>query len=112
MWTGRDGERVPTTVVSSSDGPAHCDWQDIVFLGVGEWSDGQQYLRDTDGELSGFLRTTYAEGVPLPRAATDSGWRRDGRELWLTPDAAYLVAVDDPQDVERWPRTAEQVGCA
>ena len=36
-------------------------------------------------------------------------------ELWLQPgrpDAAYLVSVDDPKDVERWPAAKDGVGCA
>lgn len=111
IWTDRAGDRVPTTVIESYDGPEHCDWQDIVFLTVGGWDDGQQYLRDTEGTLADRLRTTFDGAARLPGDAEDSGWRRDGRELWLTPDAAYLVSVDDPQDVERWPRTKGQVAC-
>lgn len=112
VWTDRSGVRVPTTVIQSYDGAEHCDWHDIVFLQLGTWEDGEQYLRDTEGVLSRSLRSTYDDAVPLPARAEDTGWRRDGRELWLTPDAAYLVSVDDPDDVERWPRGRERIACA
>ena len=88
---------MPTTRVQSFAGPEHCDWQDITFLQVGGWRAGQQYLRDVDGALARSTRTSYAEQVRLPEDANDSGWRNDGRALWLVPDrsAAYLVVHDD-----------------
>lgn len=112
VWTDARGRRVPVTDVRSSDGPEHCDWQDIVFLHVGAGKDAQQYLRDTRGELAELTRGRYAEGVDLPDSAEPTGWRRAGRELWLVPDAvaAYLVAVGDRGDVERWPG-ADGVAC-
>lgn len=113
VWSDEQGERVPVSKVRSFDGPEHCDWQDIVFLHVGPEKDSQQYLRDTHGELADLERMPYAEDVRLPADAVDSGWRRDGRELWLVQDrsAAYLVAVGDRRDVERWPGT-DGVACA
>jgi hypothetical protein len=40
------------------------------------------------------------------------GLRRDGRQLWIGPDqeAAYLVSLDNAQDVERWPRPSGPSG--
>lgn len=116
VWTDATGARVPTSQVRSYPGPEHCDWQDITFLQVGGWRDGEQYLRDVDGALERSTRTSYAEQVPLPAEATDAGWRLDGRELWLVPDrsAAYLVAPDDragPAVAERWPGAEEVIGC-
>lgn len=112
VWTDRAGKPVPTTEVQSSDGPEHCDWDDIVFLTVGDRGTGRQYLRDTEGELAGYLRTTFADDVRVPPDAEDTGWRRDGWELWIAADAAFLVAVGDDRDVERWPGTTEPVACA
>jgi hypothetical protein len=42
------------------------------------------------------------------------GWRRDGRQLWLSHDeqAASLVDIDDPYDVERRPAAKEPIMCA
>ena len=116
VWTDATGARAPTTQVQSYAGPEHCDWQDVTFLQLGGWREGQLYLRDVDGVLARSTRTSYAEEVRLPGDATDSGWRRDGRALWLAPDrsAAYLVAVDDRVGAtvaERWPGAKEPLGC-
>jgi len=45
------------------------------------------------------------DDVGLPEGATDTGLRRGGRQLWIGPEneAAYLVSLDDADDVERWP---------
>jgi hypothetical protein len=48
----------------------------------------------------------------LPAGANDTGWRRDGRRLWLTREAAYLVDHEDPRDIERWPAATERIACA
>lgn len=116
VWTDAEGTPVPTSRVQSSAGPEHCAWQAITFLQVGDRRDGEQYLRDVDGELAEEERTSYAAQVPLPADATDTGWRLDGRELWLVPDrsAAYVVeagpSVGAPVG-ERWPGTRGPVAC-
>jgi hypothetical protein len=114
VWHDAAGNRVPVTVIRSSQGPEHCDWQDITFLHIGPQRDAEEYLRDTTGELADLLSTTYDGAATVPRNATDTGLRRDGRQLWLGPDhdAAYLVSLDDPGDVERWPAAKRPIGCA
>ena len=72
-------------------------------------------MRDVDGrDFSGLLHTTFSSKAELPADATDTGLRRDGRQLWIGPDekAAYLVGVDDPADVERWPAAKQPIRCA
>lgn len=114
VWQDQIGARVPVTQVWSFQGPEHCGWQDITFLVLGAERDAGQYVRDTAGELADFLRTTYDDDAKLPKGATDTGFRRDGRELWLGPrsKAAYLVSAKNPQDVERWPAAKDSIGCA
>jgi hypothetical protein len=116
VWSDADGNPVPVSTVQSFPGAEHCDWQDITFLLVGPERSGDLYLRDTTGELRSLLRTTYADDVSVPRDARDTGWHHDGQELWLQPghpDAAYLVSLDHPQQVERWPAAKPRgVGCA
>ena len=109
VWTTSAGDRVPVTRITSYAGPEHCDWQDITFLTL---EDDQQFLRDTTGELRRWSATTYDADAVLPRDATDTGFERDGRHLWLATDAAYLVSTEDPMDVERWPAAKERIGCA
>jgi len=119
LWTDADGRPVPTTDVTSFPGAEHCDWQDLTWLYLGQASDMDQdldiYLSgDTDGTFADSLSTAPDDSAALPDDATDTGWQRDGRELWLgdDPRAAYLVSVDDPTDVQLWPLVTEQVGCA
>ena len=103
IWEDGGGHRVPTTEVTSFQGADHCDWQDITFLMLGGERKGRQFLRDVDGELADLTRTTYDGTATLPGDARATGFRREGRVLWVTRDAAYLVRLSDPADVERWP---------
>ena len=114
VWQDATGRRVPESRIRSFQGPEHCDWQDITFLHIGPEADAEQYLRDTGGELAEVLRTTYEANAVLPESAIDTGFHRNGRQLWLSPrhEAAYLVSLEDPQDVERWPAAEEQIACA
>jgi hypothetical protein len=110
VWSDGDGERVPVDTLTSYAGPEHCDWQDITFLIFA----GSTYLRDSGGELADFLQGEFDADATLPADATDTGFRNAGRELWLERDrsAAYLVAVGDRDDVERWPAERQPIGCA
>jgi hypothetical protein len=103
VWEDADGHRVPTTEIVSFAGAEHCDWQDITFLMLGGERKGRQFLRDATGELAHLTRTTYDASATLPDDARDTGYQRDGRELWVASDAAYLVELSDRSDVERWP---------
>ncbi|MGY0019836.1 hypothetical protein ACVHNB_12740 [Streptomyces sp. YJ-C3] len=117
VWEDRRGRPVPTTKVSSSLGPEHCDWQSVEFLHLDAEGDprglGRQYFRDPERKLADLDRLTsaYAKDVPLPRDAVDTGYRHDGRQLWLSRDErnAYVRTADG--EVERWPGTTESVAC-
>jgi hypothetical protein len=114
VWEDAARRRVPVTRIQSFQGGKHCDWQDITFLHLGPERDGDEYVRDRHGELAQFLRTTYDGSATLPTDATNTGLRRNGRELWLSAghSAAYLVSLDDSNDVERWPASNEPIRCA
>jgi hypothetical protein len=114
VWEDESGRRAPVTRIQSFQGSEHCDWTDITFLLVGREERADWYLRASGGDFSGLLRTTFAKEATLPEGATDTGLRRDGRELWIGPDeeAAYLVSLDDAQDVERWPAARQPIRCA
>ena len=115
VWEDESGRRVPVTRVVSFQGAEHCSWTDITFLLVGREKTGDWYVRNTSGgDFSGLLRTTFANVDRPPKGATDTGLRRDGRQLWIGPDeeAAYLVSLDDAQDVERWPAAERPIRCA
>ncbi len=114
VWEDESGRRVPVTRIQSFQGAEHCSWTDITFLLVGRERKADWYVRDTSGDLSELLRTTFADEATLPQGATDTGLRRDGRQLWIAPDedAAYLVSLDDAHDVERWPAATQPIRCA
>jgi hypothetical protein len=114
VWEDESGQRVPVSRIQSFQGAEHCSWTDITFLLLGREQTADWYVRDTSGEFSGLLRTTFANETTLPEGATDAGVRRDGRQLWIGPDqeAAYLVSVDDAHDVERWPAAKQPIRCA
>lgn len=113
VWEDRSHTRVPVTKVHSYRGAEHCDWNDVTFLEVGDGDRKMTYVRDPNSKLVEFLRGTYDGNANLPAAATDTGMQRDGRELWVSParDAAYLVGIDDPRNVERWPAETQPIGC-
>jgi hypothetical protein len=114
VWEDGSGHRVPVTRVQSFQGAEHCNWTDITFLLVGPERTADWYVRDTGGELRALLRTTYGTVEAIPEGAADTGFRRDGRELWIGPgrEAAYLVSTGDAHDIERWPAAKEPIRCA
>lgn len=107
VWTDRDGTRVPTSTIASFEGPTHCGWQSVTFLHL----DDRQYLRDPQGLLEGQVVGPYDGDTQLPADATDTGYRNNGQELWLDPDADTAYVVTDTT-VEAWPATTDRVACA
>jgi hypothetical protein len=114
VWQDETGRRVPVTRIQSWQGAEHCSWEDITFLLVGPERTADWYVRDAKRELSELLDTTFSDDAALPSDASDTGLRRDGRQLWIAPggDAAYLVSLDDSDDVERWPAAERPIRCA
>jgi hypothetical protein len=113
VWSNADGDRVPTSLVHSSPGAEHCGWEEMTFLWLGEDGADGEFYGTPDADLAELLQTTYAAHVELPADASDTGYVRDGRHLWLAADgsAAYLARADD--DAERWPAPAGQpIRCA
>ncbi|MER5945494.1 hypothetical protein ABT127_05480 [Streptomyces sp. NPDC001904] len=117
VWQDTRGRAVSTAKVVGWMGAEHCDWQSVEFLTLGRGDDGRlrgrQFLRDPERKLADLdgLTTTYANDVPLPADAVDTGYRHDGRELWLAPDKSRAYVRDADGAVERWPGRDEPVGC-
>ncbi len=114
VWSDEQGRPVNTSAVRSSMGPEHCTWQSAEFLHVGQGKYQRTYLRDPEGVLADLdsLHSSYDGDTELPADARDTGWRHDGRELWVSEDKknAYVRTADGL--VERWPGTSERIGCA
>jgi hypothetical protein len=115
VWEDASGRRVPVTRVRSFQGAEHCSWTDVTFLLIGrDIRRADWYVRDATGELHDHLRSAFDPDATLPNGATFTGWSRRGRQLWLGPDneAAYLVDIDEPHIIERWPAAKEPILCA
>lgn len=114
VWSDRSGAPVPVAEIRSFQGAEHCDWQDVTILELHRGGEVLQYLRDPTSVMGDFLRLPYDPHATVPPGAVDMGYHRNGRELWLGRDheAAYLVSLDDPTDVERWPASSSRVACA
>jgi hypothetical protein len=115
VWEDASGRRLPVTRVRSFQGAQHCSWTDVTFLLIGpDVRRADWYVRDATGELPDHLRGEFDPDATLPNDATFTGWTRGGRQLWLGPDneAAYLVDIDDPHVIERWPAAKEPILCA
>lgn len=117
-WTDADGQPVAEGVVSTTLGPDHCSWGDIVFLRMsdvpGKSLFPETYVRDTTGELAGYTRGDWAVLGEPDAGLVDTGLRVNGRELWVDPeDASYVVLWDPAAGVtEQWPALREEIGCA
>jgi len=108
VWLDADGIRVPTSIITSWQGPEHCGWESATFLTF----EDRQYISDPRGVLGdvGFV-VPFDDDAELPSDATDTGYHSDSRQLWVSADASIAYIVDDNR-VEAWPTTAALVGCA
>jgi hypothetical protein len=111
IWTSADGEPALTTKIVSFPGPEHCDWQRTTFLSLGEGRDNALYAQHPQRELVPFLQGEYVADMELPDDAVATAYSREGRRLWLSPDARYAY-VGEPGSVDAWPRTQPGFGCA
>lgn len=107
VWTDGDGNRVPTSTITSFPGPDHCGWQSVTFLHL----EDRQYLRDPQNLLTDETVRPYDGDARLPADAIDTGYRNDNHELWLTTDSSIAYIVTDTA-VEAWPSTTRSVACA
>lgn len=108
VWLDADGNSVPTSIISSSQGPEHCEWQSVTFL----WYEDRQFIGDPEGVLSDFeFAAAYQPETDLPPDATDTGYHHDGRHLWLSADGNVAFIVED-DIVQAWPTPTELIGCA
>lgn len=108
IWQDVDGDRVPTSIITSFAGAEHCGWESATFLTV----DGETYISDPEGVLDGAgLAASFSIDARLPADAIDTGYQHDGRRLWRSADhkVAFIVTADR---TESWPPSTEQFACA
>lgn len=108
VWVNEQGKRVPVTVISSGQGPEHCDWDSATFLDLR----GDTFVKDPKGVLpSEYLNGTFVPDTSLPADASDTGYHLDAQQLWVDADGSAAFIVTE-QGVERWPAADEDLGCA
>lgn len=108
VWQDADGNRVPTSVITSTYGPEHCDWETVTFLTLG----GQGYISDPDDALGGLgFVAPFDDDAVLPPDAVDTGYRQADHHLWLSSDRSIAYVVNDDA-VEAWPSSTEEFACA
>jgi hypothetical protein len=108
IWVDADGARVPTSVLSETTGPEHCEWESVTFLTV----DGADFVSDPRSVLTdAYVTAPLDEDAELPADAVDTGYHRESKHLWLAADGRFAFVVDG-DSVQAWPATTQQVACA
>jgi hypothetical protein len=112
LWANRWDRTVQERI-----GPAHCDWQSVRFL---YWAPPgtpdtlratSLYVRDPKSVFRDQWTVPFLRSTSLPSDARYTGYRRDGKALWLAADERAMYAKDGDR-VERWPRIPTGTGCA
>ncbi len=102
VWTDNRGNRVPTSTVSSLHGAEHCGWESVTYLRLAD----EYYVGDPSGVFPANLVIPFDQDTVLPADAIDTGFRRQGAELWISTDATVAYLVKDDR-VEAWPAFAD-----
>jgi hypothetical protein len=109
VWLNVDGDRVPTSIITSFPGAEHCGWESVTYLIY----EDQQFISDPRGVMAVPYVVPYDDDTELPAEAIDTGYRLEDIELWMSADGqvAYLAERDR---VEAWPKpdTTAPVWCA
>ena len=119
-WHDAEGGLVHERVVSTVQGPEHCDWESAVLLYLG-WplgtrsksaDDARQYVRDPEGLFSAYTVAQFEPDAGLPAGAMNTGYRLGELALWVADDAGKAVYLVAGSRVERWPRATRPIACA
>ena len=105
-WTDGDGCLVRIDVISHHHGAAHCGWQSMESITIGRpfgssiaagASTANRYVWDPQGVLPDGPFGSELTLSDLPDTALDTGYRREGSELWLDEEneaVLYRVSGD------------------
>jgi hypothetical protein len=107
LWFDESGVPAPTTHLQSWIGAEYCDWQSMTILRM----DDETFVREPLPEYQKYFARAYQADTPLPTDAIDTGYARQGRHLWISPDHEQAF-VGTPSSVESWPRSTEPFLCA
>jgi len=111
-WTYGEGCLVRIDVISHHQGAAHCDWEQMQWITIGKplgrsiEDDSAEnigrYLWDPRGVLPDGPFGAEIERTDLPESASDTGFRRNGRELWLDESDESVMYVVVGDTVQIW----------
>jgi hypothetical protein len=109
IWTASDGNRTPTSIISSLRGAEHCGWESVTYLLYQE----RQYISDPDGVMDVEFVVPFDADAELPSDAVDTGFSQEERSLWLSADESVAYLVSEAR-VETWPtpNSPDPVWCA
>ncbi len=106
-WHNEAGCPVRTDVITTIAGAAHCNWEDLEYLIIGDPigtaitdETALNYVRDVDDLLGGFDhidRSRTLDVDQLAAAVIDTGYRHDDSSLWLdpaNPEVIYRISGD------------------
>jgi hypothetical protein len=112
-WT-TDGCLVRLDVLMTRTGG--CGPEDMLMgtpLGASTTSSSPRIYVRGDTTAFGGGAAGYNPNATLPASAVDTGFRQEGRELWIVPGDDSFVFVRSTADghVEAWPRDLTPIGC-
>jgi hypothetical protein len=113
------GCAVRRDIAVSWAGPEHCGWHLAQTLDLSDpfgtrttLGTGLSYVRDPQGVYDDVALTAgFDFAAELPSAATDTGLRWLGGELWTDPADPSAIHFAWPDRVERWPLDSDERGC-
>lgn len=88
-------------------GPAHCDWQSMVWL---QYAD-RTYIRDPFGLAAEVANGPYTVLAELPPGSTPTGLESVRWELFEAADPDRVIMRTPAGEVEVWPAVPELFGC-
>lgn len=83
----------------------------MTFLHLGGEPELDLFVGGDHRELSDYFTEPYRPDVRISEGAVDTGYSRDGQQLWLSKDKKRAY-VGSREHAELWPRTTKPLGCA
>jgi hypothetical protein len=119
-WNDAEERLVHERIVSTEQGPEHCDWESAVFLYLG-WplgtrsksaDDARLYIRDPEALFSAYTAAPFEADARLPAGDRNTGYHLGDVALWVADDAGKAVYLVSGSRVERWSRATRPIACA
>lgn len=116
-WTDSDGCMVRIDVISHHYGAAHCGWEKMESITIGRplgssiaagssTETMNRYVWDPQGVLPEGPIGSELNLPDIPDTAFDTGYRRDGSELWLDETDESVLYRISGSTVEAWQRSS------